>query len=52
MKIAIAQLNYIIGDFEGNTNKMLEAIEVAKSKNAKIIAFAILYVERKTASKN
>ncbi len=42
MKIAIAQLNYIIGDFEGNTNKMLEAIEVAKKQNADIIAFAEL----------
>ena len=42
MKIAIAQLNYIIGDFEGNTAKMLEAVEVAKKQGADIVAFSEL----------
>ena len=42
MKIAIAQLNYIIGDFEGNTSKMLDAVEVAKNQGADIVAFSEL----------
>lgn len=42
MKIAIAQLNYIIGDFEGNTSKMLNAVEVAKDQGADIVAFSEL----------
>lgn len=44
MKIAIAQLNYIIGDFEGNTAKIIEAIHKAENDNADIIAFAELSV--------
>ena len=44
MKIAIAQLNYIIGDFEGNTAKIIEAIHMAENDNADIIAFAELSV--------
>ena len=42
MKIAIAQLNYIIGDFEGNTSKMLKSVEVAKNQGADIVAFSEL----------
>lgn len=42
MKIAIAQLNYLIGNFEGNVNKMLDAVEWAKSNNADIVCFAEL----------
>jgi NAD+ synthase (glutamine-hydrolysing) len=42
MKIALAQLNYIIGDFEGNTQKMLAAIEEAKTDGADIVCFAEL----------
>jgi NAD+ synthase (glutamine-hydrolysing) len=42
MKIAIAQLNYIIGDFEGNTTKMLNAIQIAKKQGADIVAFSEL----------
>jgi len=37
MKIAIAQLNYIIGDFEGNTTKMLDAVKIAKKQGADIV---------------
>jgi NAD+ synthase (glutamine-hydrolysing) len=44
MKIAIAQINYIIGDFEGNTAKIIEAIHKAENDNADIIAFAELSV--------
>ncbi len=42
MKIAIAQLNYIIGDFEGNTSKMLKSVEIAKNQGADIVAFSEL----------
>ena len=41
MKIALAQLNYHIGNFEGNLQKMLGAVEKAKaeavSRNVAII---------------
>ena len=39
MKIAIAQLNFVIGDFEGNVNKMLDAVAEAKPLEADIICF-------------
>ena len=42
MKITVAQLNYHIGNFEGNTNKMLEAVKLAKSDGADIICFSEL----------
>lgn len=42
MKVSIAQLNYHIGNFEGNTAKMIEAIDVAKSEGADIICFSEL----------
>jgi NAD+ synthase (glutamine-hydrolysing) len=42
MKISLAQLNYIIGDFEGNAKKMLDAIEIAKAAGADIVCFAEL----------
>jgi NAD+ synthase (glutamine-hydrolysing) len=42
MKIALAQLNYHIGNFEGNLAKMLEAVEKAKSQGADLIAFGEL----------
>jgi NAD+ synthase (glutamine-hydrolysing) len=44
MKIAIAQLNYHIGNFEGNCAKMLDAIETAKSQKADIVVFSELSV--------
>ena len=44
MKIAIAQLNYHIGNFEGNCAKMLDAIETAKSQQADIVVFSELSV--------
>ena len=44
MKIALAQLNYLIGDFEGNTAKMIEASHQAKTQGADIICFGELAV--------
>jgi len=42
MKIAIAQLNYHIGNFEGNLQKMLNAVNEAKLRGADIVCFAEL----------
>ena len=42
MKITVAQLNYHIGNFEGNTAKMIDAIQVAKDDGADIICFSEL----------
>ncbi len=42
MKITIAQLDYHIGNFEGNTSKMIAAIEEAKSAGSDIVCFSEL----------
>lgn len=42
MKIALAQLNYHVGNFESNKRKMLQAIEDAKAEAADIVCFAEL----------
>lgn len=44
MKIAIAQLNYHIGHFEHNCNKMLDAVKTAKGQGADIVVFGELAV--------
>lgn len=44
MKIAIAQLNYHIGNFEGNLKAMQEAVETARSQGADLILFGELSV--------
>ena len=44
MKIAFAQLNYTIGDFEGNSNKIIANIERAKSEGADLVLFSELSV--------
>ncbi len=44
MKIILAQQNYHIGNFESNTNKIIEAIKFAKNKNADIIVFSEMSV--------
>jgi len=44
MKIAIAQLNYLIGDFQGNVNKMKEYALKAKSLRADIVVFGELAI--------
>ncbi len=40
MKIALAQLNYTIGDIDGNTAKIVEAIQKAKAVQADLVIFA------------
>ncbi len=42
LKIAIAQLNYHIGNFELNSKKIIEAINEAKSNKADLIIFSEL----------
>jgi NAD+ synthase (glutamine-hydrolysing) len=42
MKISIAQLNYHIGNFEGNLEKMLRAVEQAKQDGSDLICFSEL----------
>ncbi|SMC69986.1 NAD+ synthase [Pedobacter nyackensis] len=44
MNIALAQLNYHIGNFEHNTNKIIEHIELAKAKGADLVVFAELAI--------
>ncbi len=44
MKIAIAQLNYHIGHFEGNLQKMLDAVEQARQMGADLVLFGELAV--------
>jgi NAD+ synthase (glutamine-hydrolysing) len=44
MNIALAQLNYVIGDFNYNTEKIINAINEAKQKDADLIVFAELCV--------
>jgi len=44
MKIALAQLNYHIGNFKQNANKIIEAISAAKTDNADLIVFAELAI--------
>ncbi len=42
MKIAVAQLNFHVGNFEGNLQKMLVAVETAKKQKADIVCFSEL----------
>ncbi|MGK0363604.1 MAG: NAD+ synthase (glutamine-hydrolyzing) [Saprospiraceae bacterium] len=44
MKISIAQLNFLIGDFDGNTEKILAAVKEAKVDKADIICFPELSI--------
>lgn len=44
MKIALAQQNYHIGNFESNINKIIAAIEEAKTQRADIVVFSELCV--------
>lgn len=44
MNICLAQLNYHIGDFEGNRNKILNAIQEAKAASAQLVVFSELAV--------
>ncbi len=40
MKIAIAQLNYTVGDIDGNTSKIIDSINKAKEQHADLVIFA------------
>ncbi|MDQ8004680.1 MAG: NAD+ synthase [Pedobacter sp.] len=44
MKIALAQLNYHIGNFESNTQKIISNVALAKAKGADIVVFAELAI--------
>lgn len=44
MKIALAQLNYVIGDFENNNRKIIDAISKAKEQSVDLVVFAELSV--------
>ncbi len=40
MKIALAQLNYTVGDIDGNASKIIDAIQQAKQEGADLVIFA------------
>lgn len=44
MKIALAQLNYHVGNFESNTAKIIEHIHIARDNGAELVVFAELCV--------
>lgn len=44
MKVALAQLNYVIGDFEGNAKKITNSIARAKNAGADLVIFSELSV--------
>ena len=44
LRVALAQLNFTVGDIEGNTKKIINAINLAKKKNVDIIAFPELAI--------
>lgn len=44
MKIALAQLNYHIGNFEANTHKIIDAIVQARQQGADLVVFTELSV--------
>jgi NAD+ synthase (glutamine-hydrolysing) len=44
MKIALAQLNYHIGNFESNTAKIIDHINIARNNGADLVVFAELCV--------
>ena len=44
MRIALAQQNYHIGNFESNTKKIISAIEQAKNEGAELVVFSELSI--------
>jgi NAD+ synthase (glutamine-hydrolysing) len=44
MKIAVAQQNYHIGNFESNTRKIIAGIEKAKEMGADLVVFSELCI--------
>jgi len=44
VRVAIAQINYCVGDLEGNSRKMIQAISKAKASDVELIIFTELSV--------
>lgn len=44
MKIAVAQLNFHVGNFESNTQKIIDSINNAKSQGAQLVVFSELAI--------
>lgn len=44
MQIALSQLNYVIGDVEGNTTKIINEISKARDKNLDLVVFSELAI--------
>ena len=44
MKIALAQLNYHVGNFEANTQKIIAAIDNAEQQGADLVVFSELCI--------
>ncbi|QQS50076.1 MAG: NAD+ synthase [Bacteroidota bacterium] len=44
MKITLAQINYIIGDFTGNTQKILQTVQLARQEKSDLVVFSELSV--------
>jgi len=44
MKIALAQLNYHVGNFESNTARIIQSVEEARSNGADLVVFAELCI--------
>lgn len=42
MRIALAQLNYVIGDFDGNVSKIIDSLEKSREMGADLAVFAEL----------
>jgi NAD+ synthase (glutamine-hydrolysing) len=42
MRIALAQLNYVIGDFDGNVQKIIDSIKKSRDQQADLVVFAEL----------
>lgn len=40
MKISVAQLNPTIGDFAGNTRKIIQALDIARNQGAQLVLFS------------
>jgi len=40
MKITVAQINYHVGNFEANVEKMLQAVKEAKAAGSDIVCFS------------
>src|SRR2546423_13939440 len=49
MRVTIGQINTTNGDFEGNTERILRAIEQAKSENSDLIVFPEVAVQGYTS---